>query len=628
MKKMICIALALLMVLPMLAGCPAKGDAGGEESGVELTLVSSDTCTIIYDPDLYSTEGMTIFAKKIEDATGVAPTLKTSTSYIGSVRAEKGTIVIGGDDVQLKVMQEVMKTVRRKDFVAGIYGDYYILGGQDNVTVAKALEYFAENVLDKVAEDGTLTVNSKDNYRYDGEYAIENVSVGSVPLYNCEIVRPAKAKPSELRTAMMLQSLLYEKTGYWVEIESAVRASAEGQIRIGTSICPDVTIADGHAYAVAVNGNHLQMAAGSVFGYEALQEKLTYDVFGKNLDELKFNTSIAYNGDGANKATATLENDGDLRILYNNIWGGNGTGEDDNQRADMLLELYTAYNPNLICLQEYTPALRSYMNPLFRKMGYKEVPTETSKGFVPHKDTETGTRNPIYYNESEFELMEYGYCCLANLTFEEYPELLGGYTAEAIREFASKDRSKSVNWAILRVKATGELLLVANLHLFWQNDYAKHDIARVIQMRKMRELLTTEAAAFLAKEGISGSMPIIAGGDYNSRANRPSLGSMSTGKIPFLDLNEEAPEGDRITRRTNHAYPRYDPETKLWCDPAFTTEGYDMSIDHIFADRASIGTFTVERMNMIEDLFAYLSTDHCPIFVDISFTASAAKLLK
>ena len=171
-------------------------------------------------------------------------------------------------------------------------------------------------------------------------------------------------------------------------------------------------------------------------------------------------------------------------------------------------------------------------------------------------------------------------------------------------------------------------MLVANLHLFWQNDYAKHDIARVIQMRKMRELLTTEAAAFLTKNGISGSMPIIAGGDYNSRANRPSLGSMSTGKVPFLDLNEEAPEYDRITVRTNHEYPKYDPETGLWGEPAFTTDGYDMSIDHIFADRASIGTFTVNRMNIIEDLFAYLSTDHCPIFVDISFTATAAKMSK
>ena len=274
MKKMICIALALLMVLPMLTACPANGGEG-EETGEKLTLVSSDTCTIVYNPELYSTEGMKIFAKKIEDATGVAPTLKTSTSFIGSVRVEKGTILIGGD-MQLQAMKDVLKTLRRKDYVAGIYGDYYILGGQDNVTVAKALEYFAENVLDKVAEDGTLTVSSNDNYRYDGDYPIDNISVGGVPLYNCEIVRPAKAKPSELRTAKMLQSVLYEKTGYWLEIESAVRASAEGQIRIGVSICPDVTVADDHSYAVGVNGNHLQMAAGSVFGYEALQELLQY----------------------------------------------------------------------------------------------------------------------------------------------------------------------------------------------------------------------------------------------------------------------------------------------------------------------------------------------------------------
>ena len=627
MKKMICIALALLMVLPMLTACPAKGGEE-EQTGVELTLVSSDTCTIVYNPDLYSTEGMTIFAKKIEDATGVAPTLKTSTSFIGAVRAEAGTILVG--DISLKDTKDVLKTLRKKDYVAGIYGDYYLLGGHDNVTVAKALEYFAENVLDKVAEDGTLTVSSNDNYRYDGDYPIDNISVGSVPLYNCEIVRPAKAKPSELRTAKMLQSVLYEKTGYWLEIESAVRASAEGQIRIGVSICPDVTVADDHSYAVGVNGNHLQMAAGSVFGYEALQELLQYNVFGYKLDELHFNTSIAYNGNGANRATATLENDGDLRILYNNIWGGRGTGEDDNQRADMLLELYTAYNPNLICLQEYTPSLRSYMNSLFQKMGYKEVPTVPSKGFVPHKDSETGTRNPIYYKESEFELMEYGYCCLANLTFEEYPELLGRYTAAEIREFASKDRSKSVNWAILRVKATGELLLVANLHLFWQNENPKHDIARVIQMRKMRELLTTEAAAFLAKEGIAGNMPIIAGGDYNSRdiSSYPSYTTMSKGAVPFVDLNFEAPEGERITKRINSTYPRFDRETGLWCDPALTTDGYNMAIDHIFAARETLNTFTVNRMNIVDELFAYLSSDHRPYFIDLEFTAAAAKLSK
>jgi len=292
---------------------------------------------------------------------------------------------------------------------------------------------------------------------------------------------------------------------------------------------------------------------------------------------------------------------------------------------EMLTSVYEAYQPDVIALQEFTPTVRSAADPKIKALGYNEVPVSASKGFVPHTSSENKTRNPIYYKTSVLELLDYGYCCLATLSFDEYPELLGKYSAEEIKALAQGDKSKSVNWAIFKNKETGNLVMCASVHLWWQHGN-NHDIARTIQMRKMREVLTQAANSYMQLNNIVGDMPIIVGGDYNSRVDRPSLSSMSNGEIPFEEINTLAPITDRISTRTDHDYPVYKEEYGVWNPASLINQNNDYSIDRIFGCVSSRDSYTIHRANVINDLYVLCSTDHNPIFVDFSFTAVAPKI--
>ncbi len=444
-------------------------------------------------------------------------------------------------------------------------------------------------------------------------------AIGKIPLSECEIVTPTNVTVSEWRFALFLQELLYERTNIQVPIVTQAEMTASGVIVIG-SLCTGHSYDMRHQYISRVMGNVWQLSAESFYGYEAVLSYIENSLFAASATTLHLNNTHNVTGSGAANATNPLESESEVRMMYNNIWGS----DTDNtaQRAEMLLELYGEYMPDVLGLQEYSPALRKAgMDAGLAALGYAEVPTDPS---APYYKNETQTRTPMFYNKATVELLDYGYLCLAVTDYSAYPSLLGSYTASEVEAKAKSDRSKAVTWGVFRMKETGHIFMAGSVHLWWEGD-AISDTARVIQMHVMREALTVAAEEYMIENGIAGTMPVFIGGDYNSRTTRGSYSTMSNGETPFTNLNDLAPSGHKLTKTTSHSYPTYDKELNIWkkCTP--TSGGYNYAIDHIFMENSALDQVTVDHMGMLEEYYAFAS-DHLAIFADLNFSANSPKI--
>ncbi len=229
----------------------------------------------------------------------------------------------------------------------------------------------------------------------------------------------------------------------------------------------------------------------------------------------------------------------------------------------------------------------------------------------------------MFYRAETIELVDSGYRCLAVMDYGKYPELLGNYTAEEVSAVARGDRSKAVTWGIFRVKATGHVFLAASTHLWWQGG-SVDDVARTVQMREMRALLSESADVFAGKVGLTGTLPVYVGGDFNSRMSRPSYSTMGD-EIPFENINFRLPAENRFVDSSVQNYPVYDAATGLWSPDGSPQGAYNSAIDHIFAIRSASGAYRVAYVAMLRDLYARMS-DHAPLLADIDFLDSAATM--
>ena len=77
---------------------------------------------------------------------------------------------------------------------------------------------------------------------------------------------------------------------------------------------------------------------------------------------------------------------------------------------------------------------------------------------------------------------------------------------------------------------------------------------------------------------------------------------------------------------TMHAYPYYNAVTGLWEKAGSAYGRYDSALDQIYVNEAALQNVTVLRMGMAEEYFAYATSDHAPIYSDVSLHASSPKL--
>ena len=611
-KRVLAFCLVLCMVWPLLTAC-----SGPNRS---LAIIEDGTCNIVFDPETASSKTVNTLVAAMEELAGV----EVTSSHDGEIT--KGTILLGNvvmDDKGNRIAAEL----RNQDFTVGIIDDCYLIGGITQDNTAEAVEYFIENVLPDISDDGQkLKVSAKNNYTQTGTYRLEGVTIGGEGLGHFSIVIPKKASVSELRTAALLRQQISIMTGFEPKIVSDEEAVTEAQIRIGTSLCTKAVATEAHSYAIAIAGKVMEIAAESYLGYQAAQDILSNKVFHTKNTTPQMDDSLAYTGNGQEYATEPLEKNGELRILFNNIHGWDEGGTMPVQQpTEMLTELYLEYLPDILGLQEYTPNSQKAGLP-------KLLESEYAAAY------ESRTFTSVFYRTATVECLKSGYLGFDSLTYNEYPELLGHYTGSQIKhvnknrdgkEITSNgrvDSSKGVTWGIFRVKATGKLIMVGSTHLWWEGNEDMDEIARKIQIKALREHLSEQAALFATENGLSSPIPIVVGGDYNTSQRRSgtALSVMSQPGNSFTHANDVATV--KLNATTHHGYATYNPELGIYESPLYSGNDETHAIDHIFLNTASQPLVTVNTYGVINDLYAHLSSDHNPIYIDINFQNSAPAL--
>jgi hypothetical protein len=201
-KRILCLVLALLLVMPLLVAC--KQDVPpAEETGISIVADGESSYSIVYS-DAKDAAVEKEAAQKLQaciaEKTGVRLNLKPDTLKEGETE-----ILVG--KTNRAASGEARSQILARDFVISYYedGKVVILGGTAEAT-ARAVDYFVENF---VSEDGKSVTVSEDAYfdRYD--YILGQMSVNGVALTEYNIVYPEGADKTDLITYYIAINIFY-----------------------------------------------------------------------------------------------------------------------------------------------------------------------------------------------------------------------------------------------------------------------------------------------------------------------------------------------------------------------------------------------------------------------------------
>ena len=341
---------------------------------------------------------------------------------------------------------------------------------------------------------------------------------------------------------------------------------------------------EGNRYSV----RERHVSASSPYAFErALEELIGLLDGGNTLD------GIELSGDAAESfeepTVYTLERSGDVRIMFCNVFNHiykfdkintpNLTSGPIPLRHLMEKEIFEAYLPDVLCLQEYQRWFRE---------GWEGSPTMTSHleaiGYVEAvAKTQDDLPNavPVFYLPDKLELEACGH-----LLYDGH-ELHG-------------DKTKSVTWARFTVKQSGKRFIAMSTHYMWNSP--KFTKEQGAEFRKSNSRQALELIATM-EEGV----PVIFGGDLNCNSREEEWHMLEDSGLTYAKTAAERFNKSAGCKR----YAKYDSDTNTHVEIIIPNEGN--GIDHVFYK----GNVRVNTFMTVTDRLALLSTDHCPKFADI-----------
>jgi endonuclease/exonuclease/phosphatase family metal-dependent hydrolase len=255
-----------------------------------------------------------------------------------------------------------------------------------------------------------------------------------------------------------------------------------------------------------------------------------------------------------------------LKLMSSNIWG-DYFGNEVDYRDGQLAGIYRKYQPDVLGLQEMTPAW--WASPIWEELNdlYSFVPAET-----------LGKTNyvPMLYNHNELEVIE--------CRFRFYHEDL--------------DYSKGYTMAVFRHIASGKVFAVFNTHFWWQSGPV-HDYARCYNAMELDQAMQKIMALY--------DCPVFFMGDLNCNYYSPAWRCLKkAGWVSSFAIAEESSDfatlhGDPVRGDDNHYH-------------GVTTDApRENSIDHIGMAPDTI----VLKQQVLTEQDALDATDHSPVLVKI-----------
>lgn len=330
-------------------------------------------------------------------------------------------------------------------------------------------------------------------------------NAAKVDLGRYTIVYSASAEEEEgLEIATLLQQVIKDQTGAELPIVSDETQAVKKEILIGRTSRPESAAfyeagPDTFDYSVSFKKGKLVVAGGGCWALAEAVRQIP----------AKPDAAIKLKGSIYGRMIFLREEGTNLRILDDNIWdygkennspAWEAVGADcrDIVRARGLAEIVYAFMPDILCMQEYSDKMDPILRPMLEEKGYKIA-------FVPG---EQWNHTPIFYQPSAVTLKETKY---------------HRYTPE----MWSNKGSKSYNWAMFTLNATGKDFFVINTHLWWKSDKVQEGSteARASQVREMMK--ESERAVVL------NDVPVFMMGDMNCNlSSKPMIQLLDWGYKP------------------------------------------------------------------------------------------------
>ena len=592
MKKLIALLLLLSLCLTLFAcntadgGADAQTTTAAEEDDVaqalQLVLNGKSEYKICRPSDLPTgSEIITAcqaLRRAIQEKTGANLTL-TDDWYRNESDIPEYEILVG--DVNRPEIAFSSNTLLDSNFAITIVGKKLVIRGGSDDALCDAVYHFINNFIKKAdGESKSLSFTDADQYSYTNKYRIEALSLAGEPISSFSIVIPENYLISEYRTAVYIREHLRQMCGATLAINYDNKSESDHEILIGNTKRSESASLERHSYSLKLDGKKLRLRAESLYAYEALADYVTDTLFDPREKTIDVKDGFAFSSDVKASLTGgaenTMQKNGEYRVMFNNMYGScNATLHPRPQRQQQLYELYLQYDPDVIGLQEHhaqSQGGKYGIDTLLLGAGYSVVKVAgvTGNNYVP-----------IYYKADKLTVVDCGF-----LRYDD----------------GMNDASKSVTWAVFEGK-DGDRFCVASTHFWYKSAAEGGEPARLKDADQMKKLLDSVASKY--------NVPVIVGGDFNCNMSSAAYASIVEGNYTHaITLAKNADTG-----RSYHSYPTYSTDLGIFVSPVMPSGDYSKSIDHIFikGEGLDINTFDV-----VTDLYALLSSDHCPIYIDIN----------
>ena len=258
-RRILCLLLAILMVLPLLTACNKNGKP------VDIVKKGESSYTVIYSDDKSAIEEKAA-ATKLRDAINTATEvkLKLDTDWAPESEFE---IIVG--TTKREATKNALTLIREKDFIISYVNGKVVVTGGNAAATARAVDYFIETYIN--ADKKKVTVFDGGDYIGKYDYMLGDLSVSGVPLSKYTIVYPDGADKTDKITyyiAVNLYDYLLNNAGIKLNMVSDKTAESEYEILVGNtnrgaSRAADVITLASDEYFLFQNGKKIVMLGNS-----------------------------------------------------------------------------------------------------------------------------------------------------------------------------------------------------------------------------------------------------------------------------------------------------------------------------------------------------------------------------
>ena len=618
-KKRIYISLLMFVAITsiILAGC--KGGKAERHYVLDdntMTIASDGISTfmVVYvDKEYKNNIALQDNITKLIDITKEKTNATLATDPVEALFYEKDAFQILVGNTGFPESDEVLAGLDFNDYEIRRIGNKIVIAGGSLVSTAAAVEAFYKMIL---TEDGNSYVDYKSemNVKVKGEYTVKKITIHGTDISEYTILLNENESVIENELAVMLQQTIAQASGKLLKIAKKEPENNKA-IYVGSASEKVEQLKLTEYEIMAENGN-LYVSAGSAAAYDRVYEILCNIFTDQETVDIVDGLSKKADLEAEFKANANMLGNkmGDLRIVVHNIFGGDRNPTiNPTRRYKLQREIYIEYDADILMFQEFSPTADRTVSGL-KSAGYSEVDVKID-----------GIRlyTPIFYRADVVEVVEAG-------------RYLYTYVCTTDSRVKNDSNSKGVTWAVMKIKETGKMFILLNTHMYWNADgyaldgtaYDKSDLryiagANLARIDNVRELFVILDEIKSKPE--YADIPVILGGDLNSRyidETRNSVITLHDGRIALREIEKNGMKSAQLTapiadtRTALPGYPKYDSFYGYYYAYGNPKEDkQDTTIDHIFYMGNNLD---VHVFDVVDTTFARKTSDHLPIYVDVS----------